>query len=173
MRKTRYCRLQKKTCTIGRRVYCGNIGSNGKCYGSIVEMSYGGLIGFFRKAISYNQNITQARKAQIFSILTFLMKETSNNPEAYLEIKNFRKKVKAFLGQLTEESDSFTDIELPSEESGETNEANKVEDVQQQKTILYKTESEQITPQLKIVGKIDLDKVQGKKKTILSTNCHI
>lgn len=98
------------------------------------------------------------------------MKETSNNPEAYLEIKNFRKKVKAFLGQLTEESDSFTDIELPSEESGETNEANKVEDVQQQKTILYKTESEQITPQLKIVGKIDLDKVQGKKKTILSTN---
>ena len=161
---------KKKTCTIGRRVYCGNIGSNGKCYGSIVEMSYGGLIGFFRKAISYNQNITQARKAQIFSILTFLMKETSNNPEAYLEIKNFRKKVKAFLGQLTEESDSFTDIELPSEESGETNEANKVEDVQQQKTILYKTESEQITPQLKIVGKIDLDKVQGKKKTILSTN---
>lgn len=98
------------------------------------------------------------------------MKETSNNPEAYLEIKNFRKKVKAFLGQLTEESDSFTDIELPSEESGETDEANKVEDVQQQKTILYKTESEQITPQLKIVGKIDLDKVQGKKKTILSTN---
>lgn len=161
---------KKKTCTIGRRVYCGNIGSNGKCNGSIVEMSYGGLIGFFRKAISYNQNITQARKAQIFSILTFLMKETSNNPEAYLEIKNFRKKVKAFLGQLTEESDSFTDIELPSEESGETNEANKVEDVQQQKTILYKTESEQITPQLKIVGKIDLDKVQGKKKTILSTN---
>lgn len=35
---------------------------------------------------------------------------------------------------------------------------------------MYKTESEQITPQLKIVGKIDLDKVQGKKKTILSTN---
>ena len=161
---------KKKTCTIGRRVYCGNIGSNGKCYSSIVEMSYGGLIGFFRNAISYNQNITQARKAQIFSILTFLMKETSNNPEAYLEIKNFRKKVKAFLGQLNEECDSFTDIELPSEESGETNEANKVEDVQQQKPILYKTESEQITPQLKIVGKIDLDKVPGKKKTIISTN---
>lgn len=161
---------KKKTCTIGRRVYCGNIGSNGKCYSSIVEMSYGGLIGFFRKAISYNQNITQARKAQIFSILTFLMKETSNNPEAYLEIKNFRKKVKAFLGQLNEECDSFTDIELPSEESGETNEVNKVEYVQQQKPILYKTESEQITPQLKIVGKIDLDKVPGKKKTILSTN---
>ena len=161
---------KKKTCTIGRRVYCGNIGSNGKCYSSIVEMSYGGLVGFFRKAISYNQNITQARKAQIFSILTFLMKETSNNPEAYLEIKNFRKKVKAFLGQLNEECDSFTDIELPSEESSETNEANKVEDVQQQKPILYKTESEQITPQLKIVGKIDLDKVPGKKKTISSTN---
>lgn len=77
------------------------------------------------------------------------MKETSNNPEAYLEIKNFRKKVKAFLGQLTEESDSFTDIELPSEESGETNEANKVEDVQQQKRSCIKQSLSKSRPNLK------------------------
>ena len=159
---------KKKTCTAGRRVYCGNIGSNGKCYSSIVEMSYGGLIGFFRKAISFNQNMTQARKAQIFSILTFLMKETSNNPEAYIEIKNFRKKVKAFLGQLNEECDSFTDTELSLDDNSGTNETDEEEDVSQPKKVLYKTESEQITPQLKIVGKIDLDKIQGKKKKIIS-----
>ena len=38
---------KKKDCTFGKRVYCRNISTNGKCYSSIVEMSYGGLIGFF------------------------------------------------------------------------------------------------------------------------------
>ncbi len=162
---------KKKDCTIGRRVYCGNISTNGKCYNSIVEMSYGGLIGFFRKAVSYNRNITQARKSQILSILTYLIKEMTTNPEAFIEIKNFKKKVKNFLGQLDIECDNFSEIDEISEEGTQQVVSVEPQKKEQLKQQLYKTETEQLLegsglPQLKVLGKIDLDAIPGKKKNI-------
>ncbi len=165
---------KKKKCTIGKRVYCGNIGTNGRCYNSIVEMSYGELIGFFRKAVSYNQNITQARRTQIMSILTYLMKEMTTNPEVYLEIKNFKKKVKEFLGQLNLECDNFSDPEEIIENIEEPNSVNFVSN--DNKGIqIYKTETEKLLegdglPQLKVLGKIDLDALPEKKKNISASS---
>lgn len=167
---------KKKECTIGKRVYCGNIGANGRCYNSIVEMSYGGLIGFFRKAVSHSQNITQARKAQIMSILTYLMKEMTTNPEVYLEIKKFKKKVKEFLGQLDLECDNFSEQEESNETINELQNMDLVS-MDSQETDIYKTETEKLLegdglPKLKVLGKIDLDMLPGKKKntSILSAS---
>lgn len=166
---------KKKDCTIGRRVYCGNISTNGKCYNSIVEMSYGGLIGFFRKAVSYNRNITQARKSQILSILTYFIKEMTTNPEAFIEIKNFKKKVKNFLGQLDIECDNFSEIDEISEEGTQQVVSVEPQKKEQLKQQLYKTETEQLLegsglPQLKVLGKIDLDAIPGKKKNIFNNS---
>ena len=167
---------KKKECTIGKRVYCGNIGANGRCYNSIVEMSYGGLIGFFCKAVSHSQNITQARRAQIMSILTYLMKEMTTNPEVYLEIKKFKKKVKEFLGQLDIECDNFSEQEESNETINEPQNMDLVS-VDSQETDIYKTETEKLLegdglPKLKVLGKIDLDMLPGKKKktSILSAS---
>lgn len=161
---------KKKECTVGKRVYCGNIGTNGRCYNSIVEMSYGTLIGFFRKAVSHSQNITQARRAQIMSILTYLMKEMTTNPEAYLEIKRFKKKVKEFLGQLNLECDNFSEPEETIEGIEESNNINSTSN-DYQESLIYKTETEKMLegdglPKLKVLGKIDLDTLPGKKKNI-------
>ena len=166
---------KKKDCTIGRRVYCGNISTNGKCYNSIVEMSYGGLIGFFRKAVSYNRNITQARKSQILSILTYFIKEMTTNPEAFIEIKNFKKKVKNFLGQLDIECDNFSEIDEISEEGTQQVVSVEPQKKEQLKQQLYKTETEQLLEgsgltQLKVLGKIDLDAIPGKKKNIFNNS---
>lgn len=166
---------KKKDWTIGRRVYCGNISTNGKCYNSIVEMSYGGLIGFFRKAVSYSRNITQVRKSQILSILTYLIKEMTTNPEAFIEIKNFKKKVKNFLGQLDIECDNFSDIDEISEEGTQQVVSVELQKNEQPKQQLYKTETEQLLegsglPQLKVLGKIDLDAIPGKKKNIFNNS---
>lgn len=166
---------KKKDCTIGRRVYCGNISTNGKCYNSIVEMSYGGLIGFFCKAVSYSRNITQARKSQILSILTYFIKEMATNPEAFIEIKNFKKKVKNFLGQLDIECDNFSEIDEISEEGTQQVVSVELQKKKQPKQQLYKTETEQLLegsglPQLKVLGKIDLDAISGKKKNIVNNS---
>lgn len=166
---------KKKDCTIGRRVYCGNISTNGKCYNSIVEMSYGGLIGFFCKAVSYSRNITQARKSQILSILTYFIKEMATNPEAFIEIKNFKKKVKNFLGQLDIECDNFSEIDEISEEGTQQVVSVELQKKEQPKQQLYKTETEQLLegsglPQLKVLGKIDLDAIPGKKKNIVNNS---
>ena len=146
---------KKKDCTIGKRVYCGNISTNGKCYNSIVEMSYGGLIGFFRKAVSYSRNITQVRKSQILFILTYFIKEMTTNPEVFIEIKNFKKKVKIEVTQ------QVVSVEPQKKE--------------QPKQQLYKTETEQLLegsglPQLKVLGKIDLDAIPSKKKNIFNNS---
>lgn len=166
---------KKKDCTIGRRVYCGNISTNGKCYNSIVEMSYGGLIGFFCKAVSYSRNITQARKSQILSILTYFIKEMATNPEAFIEIKNFKKKVKNFLGQLDIECDNFSEIDEISEEGTQQVVSVELQKKEQPKQQLYKTETEQLLEgsglsQLKVLGKIDLDAIPGKKKNIVNNS---
>ena len=157
---------KKKECTIGKRVYCGK-SSNGKCYASVVEMSYRGLIDFFHKAISYNKKITKVRSLQIMSILTFLSKEFPANPEAYLEIRKFRKKIKTLLGQINEDSDVVPEHENQNNEDNKvitTSNIAKTDDPQ-----VFKTETEkQIASigysQLKIVGKIDLDNISGVKK---------
>lgn len=166
---------KKKDCTIGKRVYCRNISTNGKCYSSIVEMSYGGLIGFFCKAVSYSRNITQARKSQILSILTYFIKEMTTNPEAFIEIKNFKKKVKNFLGQLDIECDNFSEIDEISEEGTQQVVSVEPQKKEQLKQQLYKTETEQLLegsglPQLKVLGKIDLDAIPGKKKNIFNNS---
>lgn len=166
---------KKKDCTIGKRVYCRNISTNGRCYSSIVEMSYGGLIGFFCKAVSYSRNITQARKSQILSILTYFIKEMTTNPEAFIEIKNFKKKVKNFLGQLDIECDNFSEIDEISEEGTQQVVSVEPQKKEQLKQQLYKTETEQLLegsglPQLKVLGKIDLDAIPGKKKNIFNNS---
>ena len=166
---------KKKDCTFGKRVYCRNISTNGKCYSSIVEMSYGGLIGFFCKAVSYSRNITQARKSQILSILTYFIKEMTTNPEAFIEIKNFKKKVKNFLGQLDIECDNFSEIDEISEEGTQQVVSVEPQKKEQLKQQLYKTETEQLLegsglPQLKVLGKIDLDAIPGKKKNIFNNS---
>ena len=166
---------KKKDCTIGKRVYCGNISTNGKCYNSIVEMSYGGLIGFFRKAVSYSRNITQSRKSQILSILTYFTKEMTTNPEAFIEIKNFKKKVKKFLGQLDVECDNFSEIDEISEEGTQQVVSVEPQKKEQPKQQLYKTETEQLLegsglPQLKVLGKIDLDAIHDKKKNLFNNS---
>lgn len=163
---------KKKECTIGKRLYCGNISTNGRCYNSIVEMSYEGLIGFFRKAVSYNQNIIQARKTQMLSILTYLMKEMTTNPEVFIEIKNFKKKVKVFLGQLDIECDNFSENDEINEENSQKIASDIITNDKPQLQ-LYKTETEQQLegpglPQLKVLGKIDLDAISGKKKNSIT-----
>lgn len=164
---------KKKECAIGKRIYCGNIGTNGRCYNSIVEMPYGALIGFFRKAVSHSQNITQARRAQIMSILTYLMKEMTTNPEVYLEIKKFKKSVKEFLGQLNIECDNFSEPEENVETIKESNHNDLVYN-NQQGPLIYKTETERLLegeglPQPKVLGKIDLEALPGKKKDSLAS----
>ena len=166
---------KKKECVVGKRMYCGNIGKNGRCYNSIVEMSYEELINYFYKAVAYTQNITQARKVQIMSILTYLITEMTTNPEVYLELKKFKIKVKRFLGQLNEECDSFlgqAELLLGDDENIEREDKDTKEKDELQS---YKTETENqqetaLMPQIKIVGKIDLDKIPGTKKTKLDTD---
>ena len=138
-------------------------------------MSYGGLIGFFCKAVSYSRNITQARKSQILSILTYFIKEMTTNPEAFIEIKNFKKKVKNFLGQLDIECDNFSEIDEISEEGTQQVVSVEPQKKEQLKQQLYKTETEQLLegsglPQLKVLGKIDLDAIPGKKKNIFNNS---
>ena len=165
---------KKKECTIGKRVYCGNIGTKGRCYNSIVEMTYGELIDFFHKAVSHSKNITQTRRAQIISILTYLMKEMTTTPEVYLEIKKFKKKVKDFLEQLNLEGDNFSESEETLENNEEPNNIY-LENNESQETHIYKTETEKLLeedgfPQPKVLGKIDLDTLSGKKKNIYSSS---
>lgn len=168
---------KKKECAIGKRIYCGNIGTNGRCYNSIVEMPYGALIGFFRKAVSHSQNITQARRAQIMSILTYLMKEMMTNPEVYLEIKKFKKSVKEFLGQLNIKCDNFSEPEEIVESIKESNHNDLVYN-NQQGPLIYKTETERLLegeglPQPKVLGKNDLEALPGKKKDSLASSTPI
>lgn len=168
---------KKKECAIGKRIYCGNIGTNGRCYNSIVEMPYGALIGFFRKAVSHSQNITQARRAQIMSILTYLMKEMTTNPEVYLEIKKFKKSVKEFLEQLNIKCDNFSEPEEIVESIKESNHNDLVYN-NQQGPLIYKTETERLLegeglPQPKVLGKNDLEALPGKKKDSLASSTPI
>ena len=156
---------KKRNCTPGQRIYCGNIGKYGRCYSSIIEMSYGGLIGFFRKALSSNQNITQARRSQILSILTYLTKEMTSIPEVSNQIKSFKRKVKSFLGQLNEECDSFSDSEIQRIVGVEDHNNEEIDTKKQEIEEVYKTDTEkQLVPQLKIVGKIDLEALSSKKR---------
>lgn len=159
--------FKRKECTIGKRLY-SNVTAKGKCYNSIVEMTYESLITIFQKIIAQNKNISYARKSQSLSILTYLGKEMSSNPEVFVELKNFKKKVKIFLGQLNEECDSFSELGMfPSTNDNIIDNDDKI-DSEINDSEFYKTDTEKQletigVPKIKIVGKIDLDKITGVK----------
>ena len=99
----------------------------------------------------------------------------TTNPEAFIEIKNFKKKVKNFLGQLDIECDNFSEIDEISEEGTQQVVSVEPQKKEQLKQQLYKTDTEQLfegsgLPQLKVLGKIDLDAIPGMKMNIFNNS---
>jgi hypothetical protein len=169
--------FKKKDWSIGKRVYCGNIGNNNRCYNSILEVSYDRLINFFKLSFLHKnsiQNITQTRRSQLLFILTFFMKEITNNPEAYLEIKNFRKKAKIFFEQSDEnnnnESANYnTTISTEGIDSAISEHHDAKIDCEGSSREIFKTDTEKQplssgTPQLNFIEQIDIYSKSHDKK---------
>lgn len=150
---------------IGKRVFCGALSIDGICRCSIVEMSYNKLLQIIEKGIS--KKGTKAR-AVLFAVITYLNKFTTK-PEAYLALKEFEQNAEFFFGKFDVEIDSAEENETSSEPHGLTYDDSK-DDVNNsnQNVELYKTETEKALLsrnflQPKVLGKIDLEGVSGKK----------
>lgn len=140
---------------IGKRVYCGNLSPDGICRCSIVEMTYGYLLKLIVEGVTKKN--TKARNV-LFAFISYLNKFITK-PEAYLELKEFEKNVEFFFGKFDVIIDSPEDdkADIYSDEGNLI--ATTSSEVQRE---LYNTETEkslltQGHPQIKVVGKIDLD----------------
>ena len=164
---------KKKLCVPGKRVYCVNVGTNNLCYCSIMEMSYGGLIGFFNKAILALKKDNQWKrvKTQTMNILTFLQKEMSNDPEIYLELKDFKKQTKLFLGQIengnNDDEDNTEDVNTSDGNSMELVDHKDITKESSTST-LFMTNAERLIKERKekpvILGRIDLNTIPDSKR---------
>lgn len=164
---------KKKLCVPGKRVYCVNVGTNNLCYCSIMEMSYGGLIGFFNKAILALKKGNQWKrvKTQTMNILTFLQKEMSNDPEVYLELKEFKKQTKLFLGQIengnNDDEDNTEDVNTSDGNSMELVDHKGITKESSTPT-LFMTNTERLIKERKekpvVLGRIDLDAIPDSKR---------
>ena len=149
---------------IGKRVFCGNLSPDGICRCSIVEMSYSNLLRLIEKGIS--KKGTKAR-AILFAVITYLNKFITK-PEAYLELKEFEKNAEFFFGKFDVAIDLPDENDQNNEPVDSTNNNQQVTGNNPIHQTIYRTETEKELlshqiPQLKILGKIDVDSLSGKK----------
>ena len=145
---------------IGKRVFCANLSPDGICRCSMVEMSYDNLLRVVEKGMT--KKGSKARTI-LFAVITYLNRFITK-PEAYLELKEFEKSAEFFFGKF--------DVIIDSPEDDETDnysdEGNPIAvSSSEEQRELYKTETEkslltQGIPQIKVVGKIDLDTLSGR-----------
>ena len=151
---------KKKSCPIGARLYINNIeGLN--CPFSIKETTYRDLMSLLRKTILYRKGLTSKRKKTILSILKFMMEEMTTQKEAYIEFYSFYKMIIQYIGTAPNMED----------EGDITDNVENIEKANNTTTTLFKTETEQVLSTLglaqpKILRKINLDTITGKKKKI-------
>lgn len=155
---THMINYKKKNCPIGTRLYINNIAGY-NCPFSIMETTFHNLLSVLRKAILYRKGLTSKRKNTILSILKFMMEEMTSQKEAYIEFDSFYKTIIQYIGTAPnlEDGDDITD-NVDNEENAQN--INKT---------LYKTETERLLStsgltQPKVLGKIDIDTITGKKK---------
>lgn len=145
---------------IGKRVYCGNLSPDGICRCSIVEMTYGYLLKLIVEGVTKKN--TKAKNV-LFAFISYLNKFITK-PEAYLELKEFEKNVEFFFGKFDVIIDSPEDDEADIYSDEGNLIATTSSEVQRE---LYNTETEkslltQGHPQIKVVGKVDLDTLSGR-----------
>ena len=153
---------KKKGCPIGARLYINNI-AGFNCPFSIMETTFHNLLTLLRKAILYRKGLTSKRKNTILSILKFMMEEMTSQKEAYIEFDSFYKIIIQYIGtapNLEDEGNITDNVENIQDAERANNNA---------PTTLFKTETEQLLStsgltQPKVLGKIDLDTITGKKK---------
>ena len=145
---------------IGKRVFCANLSPDGICRCSMVEMSYDNLLRIVEKGMT--KKGSKARTI-LFAVITYLNRFITK-PEAYLELKEFEKSAEFFFGKFDVIIDSPEDDEADNySDEGNLIAATSSEEQRE----LYKTETEkslltQGLPQIKVVGKIDLDTLSGR-----------
>lgn len=161
--------FKKKTCFPGSRLYCLRLSEDGSvCF--LQETTFHNIMNTFRKAIMYRRGITSKRKKIMQAILKFMMDEMTSKKEAYTEIVKFQKNLLAYLGENTEIID---DEILAKENNGILNNAKEHANFTNgQSNNLYKTETERLLegeglPQVKVLGKNDLEALPRKKKNSL------
>ena len=150
---------------IGKRVFCGSLSSDRICRCSIVEMSYDNLLKLIERGVT--KKGTKAR-AVLFAVITYLNRFTTK-PEAYLALKEFEKNAEFFFGKFDVETESSDESELDEDSNVLINNIRQLgEPDTVQKTEVYRTETEKALltrslPQPKVLGKIDLGLMSGKK----------
>lgn len=145
---------------IGKRVFCGSLSPDGICRCSIVEMTYDAILRQVEKGVT--KKGSKARTI-LFAVISYLNHFVSK-PKAYLELKEFEKNAEFFFGKfdvIINEPDERDDKEINNEDG---------ENARNNSVALFKTETEQLlatsgwSPQLKIIGKIDIDPISGRIK---------
>lgn len=155
LRLSTYMINYKKTnCSIGTRLYINYVDGH-NCPFSIMETTFHNLLSLLRTEILYRKGLTSKRKDTIASIMKFMMEEMTRQKEAYIVLDPFYKTIVKYIES------------TPNVEDGD-NKTDSAENIQELETsdnnafTLYKTETERLfassgLPQLKILGKIDLD----------------
>lgn len=159
---------KKKMCFPGARIYCYRLSKDGNIY-SLLESTFHEVMNTFRKALLYRRGITQKRRKTMLAILKFMMDEMTSKKEAYNEIANFQKNLLAYLGEKAGLISDSTDIDESSDFSDVANET--ANSTIRQSIDIFKTETEKLLEgegisKLKVLGKIDLDSIPGKKKVL-------
>ena len=160
--------FRKKTCFKGARLYCHKLSENGGMY-SLLETTFHNVMKIFRKALLYRRGITSKRKKTMLAIQEFMMNEMTFKKEAYTEIAKFQKSLLSYLGENADIIDNETQTKEDNEFSTIANEHDN--SIIDQPVNLYKTETERLIegeglPQLKVLGKINLDTLPRKKNNL-------
>ena len=160
--------FRKKMCFNGARLYCHKLSENGSMY-SLLETTFHNVMKIFRKALLYRRGIASKRKKTMLAIQEFMMNEMTFKKEAYTEIAKFQKNLLSYLGENADIIDNETQTKEDNEFSTIANEHNN--SIIDQPVNLYKTETEKLIegeglPQLKVLGKINLDTLPRKKNNL-------
>lgn len=164
--------FRKKTCFLGARLFCHVLSENGSSY-YILETTFHDVMNIFRKALLYRKGLTSKRKKTMLAIQKFMVDEMTFKKEAYTEIAKFQKHLLSYLGENADIIDDETQTKEDNEFS--TNASEHVNSIIDQPVNLYKTETERLlegdgVPKLKVLGKIDLGTLPGKKKNHLASS---
>lgn len=155
---------KKKNCPIGARLYINNI-AGFNCPFSIIETTFQNLLSLLRKSILYRKGLTSKRKNTILSILKFMMEEMTSQKEAYIEFDSFYKIIIQYMGTTPklEDGDNITD------NVDNVDNAQDIETDNSTSATVFKTETERLLStsgltQPKVLGKINLESITGKKR---------
>ena len=155
---------KKRNCPIGARLYINNI-AGFNCPFSIIETTFQNLLSLLRKSILYRKGLTSKRKNTILSILKFMMEEMTSQKEAYIEFDSFYKIIIQYMGTTPklEDGDNITD------NVDNVDNAQDIETDNSTSTTVFKTETERLLStsrltQPKVLGKINLESITGKKR---------